>query len=153
MNMITFAGLETKPCELTKHELAEIIARHVGKDQLIAICVDLGDAIPPAPTHSRTIKRRRANVSPDGLIRTTRWCAKAFQKHIGGSDTQRKIVRKITDSQISEIDLEVFALTFFDAITPEDPDKVNLERMIEYDKLRNLGYSDWLKAHIAEGKQ
>ena len=151
MSKETFAGLEFKPCELTDHEIAGILVRHVGRERLIAICADLGGRTPPAPTHSQTIRRRRADVTSDELIRTTKWCAEAFKNDIRGSDTQRKIIRQITDSQHSEIGLEVFALTFFDAITPDDTDQANIERMIEYDELRNLGYADWLKSHIAEG--
>lgn len=153
MSKETFAGLENKPCELTDHEIAGILIRHIGRDRLIAICADLGDAIPPLPSHSHTIRRRRANVTSDELIRTTKWCAKAFKNDIRGSDTQRKIIRQITDSQQSEIGLEVFALTFFDAITPDDTDQANIERMIEYDELRNLGYADWLKTQTTEGTQ
>lgn len=153
MSKETFAGLENEPCELTDREIAGILIRHVGRERLIAICADLGGRIPPAPTHSDTIKRRRADVSPEELIRTQEWCAKAFRGDIRGIDTQRNIVIQITDSQKSEISLDIFALTFFDAITPEDPDEMNLKRMIEYDELRNLGYSDWLKSQTTEGTQ
>lgn len=140
--------LEFESCKLTDHEIAGILIRHVGRERLIAICADLGGAIPPSPTHSRTIKRRRDNASPESLLRTTEWCNKTFKNDITGSDTQRKIVRQMSDSQQTEISLDVFSLTFFDAITPEDSDQANLERMIEYDEMRNLGYSDWLKTQL-----
>ena len=151
LRSIMAAGLGDKVRSLSDEAIADFLLNEMGPERIISIMQIVSKSV-HIPSHSALIKELEKTRSLEDVDLAVEWCNRVFHQVIERKgDGPWIVIRTSGEDSFSQIKLHVFALMFMDWIVPKFTDKQNIERIIEHDKEKNLGYSNWLEEKLREG--
>ena len=148
---IMAAGLGDKVRGLSDEAIADFLQKELGPQRISSIMGIIAKQA-DIPSHSALVRQLEATKTLDEVDEAVEWFDRAFNGVIERRADGPWIVMSMTEhDSFSQIRVHVFALMFMDWIVPLFTVEQNIERMIQHDREKNLGYADWLEEKLREG--